>query len=447
MCHSENRLALILYNVSISQKLSYDNRFYKKYKIFINLYLSGAQYDQAIFSKGDECPRYIPYLRAANSSPIPQECDIVIIRSIIIRNATKGKGSCMDILNVSHRLGSYNIFIDDNTLPALKDYLAETYKGRMAAIITDDTVGPLYQQIVSSTVASSGLSCSSMCIRHGEESKSISVLQQVYTWLCSLGMTRSDLIIALGGGVVGDLAGFAASTFMRGLPFINIPTSLLAQVDSSIGGKVAVNLPLGKNLVGAFYQPKAVFICTDFLKTLEPRYLHDGLAEVIKYGCIRDSSIISVLSNTMCRDSLLNNIRELILKCLYIKKELVEKDELDTGDRMLLNFGHTIGHGIEKHYGYSMYTHGEAVGLGMVWITEKSEELGQTEPGTARQISSLLDALSLPARPDKTIRDSIIGTIAHDKKASGDRMHVVLLRKIGEGFIKEIPMSDIGRYI
>jgi len=353
----------------------------------------------------------------------------------------------MDKLSVTHRLGSYDIFIDSNALPALKNYLAETYKGRKAAIITDDTVGPLYDEIVSSVITESGISCSSMYIKHGEESKSMSSLQQVYDWLCSLGMTRADLIIALGGGVVGDLAGFAAATFMRGLPFINIPTSLLAQVDSSIGGKVAVNLPTGKNLVGAFYPPKAVFICTNSLKTLEPRYLHDGLAEVIKYGCIRDSSIISTLNHTTCRDDLLLNIREIILKCLYIKKELVEKDEMDKGDRMLLNFGHTIGHGIEKYYGYSRYTHGEAVGLGMVWITEKSEELGLTKPGTAKEISRLLDAFSLPSKIDKTIRNSIIDTISHDKKAAGNRMRLVLLKEIGEGFIKEIPMKDIGEYV
>ena len=353
----------------------------------------------------------------------------------------------MDVLSVTHRLGSYDIYIDNNTLHALASYLAASYEGRKAAIITDDPVGPLYQELVSSAVTSSGLTCSSMSIRHGEGSKSISVLQQVYTWLCSLNMTRSDLIIALGGGVVGDLAGFAASTFMRGLPYINIPTSLLSQTDSSIGGKVAVNLPLGKNLVGTFYPPAAVFICIDFLKTLEPRYLYDGLAEVIKYGCIKDPSIISILSRTTCHDDLLSSIRELILKCLTIKKELVEKDELDTGDRMLLNFGHTIGHGIEKHYNYSKYTHGEAVGLGMVWITEKSEKLGLTEIGTANRITSLLGNFSLPSSPDKSIRESVIGTILHDKKAGGDKMHLVLIKDIGKGFIKELPMSDIGKYI
>lgn len=353
----------------------------------------------------------------------------------------------MDILSIAHRLGSYDIFIDNNALPALQDYLEGAYKGRKAAIITDDTVGPLYEQMVYSAITDSGLNCSSMCIRHGEESKSMSTLQQVYTWLCSLRMTRADLIIALGGGVVGDLAGFAASTFMRGIPFINIPTSLLAQVDSSIGGKVGVNLPLGKNLIGTFYPPKAVFICTDFLKTLEPRYLHDGLAEVIKYGCIMDSSIISTLGGIMCRDELLASIRDIILKCLYIKKQLVEKDELDTGDRMLLNFGHTIGHGIEKYYNYSRYTHGEAVGLGMVWITEKSEELGLTNPGTAKQIIRLLEAFSLPCKIDKAIRDSIIDTISHDKKAAGNMMHLVLLKKIGEGVIREVPMKEIGRYV
>lgn len=353
----------------------------------------------------------------------------------------------MDILSVAHRLGSYDIFIDNNTLPALKKYLKKAYKGRKAAIITDDTVGPLYEEMVSSAVIESGLSCSSMHVKHGEESKSISTLQQVYDWLCTLEMTRTDLIIGLGGGVAGDLAGFAAATFMRGVPFINIPTSLLAQVDSSIGGKVAVNLPSGKNLVGAFYPPKAVFICTDFLRTLSPRYLHDGIAEVIKYGCIMDTSIISTLNSIRSRDDLMHNIREIILKCLYIKKHLVEEDELDRGNRMLLNFGHTIGHGIEKYYNYSRYTHGEAVGLGMVWITEKSEELGLTKPGTAKRIRSLLDAFSLPSTPDKTIRESILHTISHDKKAAGDRMHLVLIKDIGKGFIKEIPMMDIGKYV
>ena len=211
----------------------------------------------------------------------------------------------------------------------------------------------------------------------GEQSKNLTVLGQVYDELARAGLTRSDLILTLGGGVPGDFRRICGSyLFCAALIFIQVPTSLLAQIDSSVGGKVAIDLPSGKNLAGSFYQPKAVFIDPDLLKTLPLRFLHDGLAEAIKYGCIRDAGLFAQIAAVKSDQELLKQADSIIETCCNIKARIVEKDEFDTGERMLLNFGHTIGHAIEKCCGFTTYTHGEGVGIGMVQMTRQTEEAG-----------------------------------------------------------------------
>lgn len=353
----------------------------------------------------------------------------------------------MNTLSVKSSAGSYHIHIGKESIDRLSLSLKENYAGKRAAIITDSVVAPLYADEIKNLVAASGLDAHVIVIPSGEESKCIGMLQKLYSEFCNMNLTRTDLIIALGGGVVGDLSGFAAATFLRGVPYISIPTTLLSQVDSSIGGKTAVDLPEGKNLVGAFYPPKEVFINPDFLDTLSDRVFFDGLAEVIKYGCIMDTSILDILSEHTDRTSLKPYIAELILKSLAIKKKLVEEDEHDTGSRMLLNFGHTFGHAIEKHYKYSKYTHGEAVGMGMLHITRKSEELGETEKGTSDRILNLLNTWNLPAETKDDIKDDIESTVKLDKKTSGASIRLILLRKCGESFIKKITISDVSKYI
>jgi len=351
------------------------------------------------------------------------------------------------MLTVFHKNGQYNIYLNSSIVAELHNYISTKFRNRKAVIITDTTVNQLYGATIKELVCNSGAECNIVCIERGEGSKSLRVLEYVYSELCRLNITRSDLIIALGGGVVGDLTGLAAATFMRGISFISIPTTLLSQVDSCIGGKVAINLPHGKNLIGCFYHPSAVFICTSFLDTLEDRFFSDGLAEVIKYGCIKESPIIDILNKAANRHELMSYIKDIITASLKIKKEIVELDEFDTNIRMLLNFGHTIGHTIEKLYNYTTYTHGEAIGIGMAWITEKSEETGDTSPGTANTIKKLLERFSIPSTISKDIRKDILESIKLDKKSSGENINIVLLKRIGHAFIKNIAIKDMDMYI
>ena len=288
--------------------------------------------------------------------------------------------------NVHVELGSksYDIVIDRGLLPHVGSRIKTLLpKAEKIAVVTDSNVGPLYASLLRESLENAGFSVAML-------------MGTLYDGLATAGLTRSDALIALGGGVTGDMGGLAAATFLRGIPFIQIPTSLLATVDSSVGGKVAVDLSGGKNLVGAFYQPKAVFIDPDLLKTLPVRYLHDGLAEVIKYGCIMDKELFVMLEKIQSDEELLTHVDEIIEICCNIKARIVEHDEFDTGERMLLNFGHTLGHAVEKTFHFDRYSHGEGVGIGMVLLTRQSEELGLTERGTADRIAALLQKFQLP---------------------------------------------------
>ncbi|HEY5575426.1 MAG TPA: 3-dehydroquinate synthase, partial [Clostridiaceae bacterium] len=283
----------------------------------------------------------------------------------------------MRILEMDLGENSYKIYIEQDCLGNIGRYIAGCHPAcRRVAIITDDNVSGIYGKMLDESIREQGLDAIIISVKPGEGSKSLETLKMVYGRLSELKLTRTDMILTFGGGVVGDLGGFAAATYLRGIPYIQVPTSLLAQVDSSIGGKVAVDLPWGKNLVGSFYHPAAVFVDTVLLKTLEVRYLHDGLAEVIKYGFIKDEGILDELADCRNDEEILDKIDRVIFRCCSIKKKLVEQDEKDFGCRMLLNFGHTYGHAVEKYFGYEKYTHGEAVAIGMAHITRNSERLG-----------------------------------------------------------------------
>ncbi|GIM29527.1 3-dehydroquinate synthase [Clostridium polyendosporum] len=353
----------------------------------------------------------------------------------------------MRTLEVKLKDNSYNIYIQRGILSQIGQCLKENFKSNKIAIITDHNLNSLYGAVLNKTISDKGFIVKTISIKPGEESKCFDTLQQVYKELSDFKITRDDLIIAFGGGVVGDLCGFAASTYLRGIPYIQVPTSLLAQVDSSVGGKVAVDLPWGKNLVGSFYHPKAVFIDPELLKTLSKKFLHDGLAEVIKYGCIKDGKIIDKLMGYKDDEELLENIEEIIYTCCDIKRAVVESDEKDFGDRMLLNFGHTLGHAIEKYFNYGQYSHGEAVGIGMVEITKKSELLGITEEGTSKVIEKVLDKYELPYELPSMNRADILDTITLDKKNLGENINLIMIRKIGEGFINKVRINEIDSHI
>lgn len=341
---------------------------------------------------------------------------------------------------------TYNIEIAAGLLDQIGAKARVLSQAVKAAIISDSNVDPLYGERLERSLAASGFEVTRIVFAAGEQSKNLTVLGQVYDELARAGLTRSDLILTLGGGVPGDLGGFAAATFLRGIDFIQVPTSLLAQIDSSVGGKVAIDLPSGKNLAGSFYQPKAVFIDPDLLKTLPLRFLHDGLAEAIKYGCIRDAGLFAQIAAVKSDQELLEQADIIIETCCNIKARIVEKDEFDTGERMLLNFGHTIGHAIEKCCGFTTYTHGEGVSIGMVQMTRQTEKLGLTAAGTAEELSRVLKKFALPVSAVFDAQE-ILQAMALDKKKSGKKINLVIIEKIGVGRLHKIDWQDIPAYI
>lgn len=346
----------------------------------------------------------------------------------------------MKILKVNLPGREYHIHIGSGLLEKAGEIISEFTKGNKVAIITDTNVGPLYAEKVSKTLIDYDVSV--ITVEAGEKSKSLEVLQYVYTKLLDAGITRSDLIIALGGGVVGDLAGFASATFLRGVDFVQIPTTLLAQVDSSVGGKTAVDLPQGKNLVGSFCQPKAVIADSDTLKTLDDKILSDGMAEVIKYGAICDANLFELLSEIRDKKELFAKIPEIVYTCCRIKSEIVEKDEFDTGKRMILNFGHTFGHSIEKKCNFSEVTHGMAVAAGMVMAAKWGEKNGITSEGTSEKMECILKKYKLPISFDIT-RDEILASASVDKKNDGSMINLILIKSIGEAVIHKIDRNEI----
>ncbi|MBR4909504.1 MAG: 3-dehydroquinate synthase [Acidaminococcaceae bacterium] len=350
-------------------------------------------------------------------------------------------------VHVDLGLKSYEIEIERGLLPRLGRKIKTLLpKAEKAAVITDSNVGPLYASVLKKSLEKEGIAVTVLTFKAGEESKNLQTLGTLYDGLAEAGLTRSDAVIALGGGVTGDMGGLAAATFLRGVAFIQIPSSLLATVDSSVGGKVAVDLPSGKNLVGAFYQPKAVYIDPDLLKTLPVRYLHDGLAEVIKYGCIRDRDLFVTLENIQNDAELLNRADEIIETCCNIKARIVEQDEFDNGERMLLNFGHTLGHAVEKTFHFDRYSHGEGVSIGMVLLTRQSEKLGLTEYGTADRIAALLQKFQLPVNV-KMRQDDFLRAIALDKKKRGSSLTLILLKKIGDSFLQKVAFSNLPDFL
>ncbi|MEL7648956.1 MAG: 3-dehydroquinate synthase [Sedimentibacter sp.] len=320
-------------------------------------------------------------------------------------------------------------------------------RGKKAAVITDENVYSLYGKTLADSLEKENIECDFIVLQPGEQSKSLETLKGVYSNLAGMGITRGDMIIALGGGVMGDLAGFAAATYLRGIDLVQVPTSLLAQIDSSIGGKVAVDLEEGKNLIGSFYHPKLVLIDPDVLVSLPERFVKDGLGEAIKYGCIRDEMLFERLLDIKTKKVLFENMEDIIHSCLTIKKETVEHDEKDNGLRMTLNFGHTIGHVIEKYFNYEKYSHGEAVSMGMHRITAKSEALGLTEKGTADRIRKILDNYEIEHRFPLMNQEDMLKTAALDKKNISGHMNLILLKNIGNCFIQRIPVQDLNKYI
>lgn len=298
-----------------------------------------------------------------------------------------------------HASQTYPIWIGRGLLGQCGTYLKQQTKAQTAAVITDDHVDCYYGDIVTKSLEENGFRTIKFVFPHGEASKCSKTLNQIYDFLCENNITRTDCLVALGGGVVGDITGFAAATYLRGLDYLQIPTSLLAQVDSSVGGKTAIDLTGGKNLVGAFKQPVAVLCDLDTLHTLPKLFLADGMGEVIKYGMIRDEKLFTLLEQHTL-ETVSEVMDEIVPTCIDIKRDVVEHDEFDTGERMILNFGHTLGHAVESYYHYETYTHGSAVAAGMCMMTKAT-----CTPELYVRLCDCVKAYDLPTEVDAPVRN------------------------------------------
>ncbi len=353
----------------------------------------------------------------------------------------------MKTLTVALPGREYDILIERGLLSQTGQHVrAVLPKAAKLAVVTDSNVEPLYGKHVLDSLTAAGFEAELFPIPAGEESKNPSQLARLWEGFMNFGLTRTDGVVALGGGVVGDLAGFAAATVLRGVALVQIPTTLLAQVDSSVGGKVAVDLKAGKNLAGAFYQPKLVLMDPDVLNTLNlPRFM-DGMAEVIKYGCIWDAEFFDFLTARPSRESLMADAEHILYTSCDIKRKVVIEDELDTGLRMILNFGHTLGHAYELAGHYVEWSHGEAVAAGMCAAAKLGVALGTTPPELPGRLEDALASLGLPTLIHCTAEE-YAAAIGLDKKGAGSDITLILLDQMGHAVPHKMPKARLMRLL
>lgn len=345
----------------------------------------------------------------------------------------------MKKLTLEHNQGAYDIFIEKGIFKNLSKQL-ENFNFSGGLVITDKNVYALYKKEIDA------LGYPIISVMPGENSKTLNVYRKVIEDVITSGLSRDGVILAIGGGVVGDLAGFVAATYLRGVPFIQVPTTLLAQVDSSIGGKVAVNSKHGKNLIGNFYQPKAVFIDPEFLRTLQPREIRSGMGELIKHGMIQSEELFQMIEKAKGFEELYMSIEEVLKASLMIKKQVVEEDTFDYGRRMILNFGHTIGHGIEKEAETDAIAHGEAIAIGMAIITKIYEAKGETTKGLYERLVSLLKDYDLPYETKTPLKD-LFQYIEKDKKIMNNQINVIVPKSLGRVEIKTYTLNTFKRIL
>jgi len=331
---------------------------------------------------------------------------------------------------------SYPVLAGGGLLPRTGDLVRKHLPatGRRVAIVTDSNVGPLYESTIAESLRREGFDPVTITVAAGEASKSMEEVTSICREMIRAGLDRKSWLVALGGGVVGDLAGFAAAIFQRGIPCVQLPTTIVSQVDSSVGGKTGVNTPEGKNLIGAFHQPRLVLADTDTLATLPGREYREGFAEVIKHAAIRDSEL---LDQVACPETVRTRLPAIIARNISIKAAVVEEDERETtGTRALLNFGHTIGHAIESAGGYGRFLHGEAISLGLVAALRLSETVAGLESADSRRIIECLHAWELPTRlPSDLATTSILEAMKRDKKFEAGQIRFVVIDRIGHAFV------------
>ncbi|MBI2194309.1 MAG: 3-dehydroquinate synthase [Planctomycetes bacterium] len=345
----------------------------------------------------------------------------------------------MRSIQVSGSIGKYTIEVAWGSLASLGECVAGMVTSRRTALLTDERVWAIWGRAAEGSLRAAGLDLTLLVRPPGEEQKSFRVVQEIYDKLVGAGFDRKCVLIVLGGGVLGDVGGFVAATYMRGIPYVQVPTTLLAQVDSSVGGKVAINHPRAKNLIGAFYAPIGVLIDPALLKSLPKADLAAGMAEVIKYGIIRDEDFFRYLSDH--RDEIFAHSRDVlehvIATSCQVKAEVVSKDEKESGLRMILNYGHTVGHALEAAEGYGRYRHGEMVSIGMMAAARMSERLGIAAPGLVEQHAQVLSRFGLPTRCPVPDYEDVMSRMYLDKKATDRHLRFILATRIGEVVVSD----------
>ncbi len=330
----------------------------------------------------------------------------------------------------------YEVLIGNKMLDRLPELMECLVKAKKVVIITDDNVDKFYGERILKSFEDSRYEALKFVFCHGEENKSIKTVEEILEFMAQNSVTRSDCIIALGGGITGDISGFCAASYLRGIDFIQVPTTFLAAIDSSVGGKTGVNLKAGKNLAGAFYQPRLVICDTDTFDTLPAENFKEGVCEAIKYGVICDKNLFEKFMGDISQE-----LSEIITRCVTIKSEIVSRDEFDTGERQLLNFGHTIGHAIEKCTNFSI-SHGIAVGIGMAMIAKASEVLGYSKEPCFDKIKAALKKNGIPYKCNCT-PDELIAVMGKDKKRMGDSITFVIPEKIGKCVLMKTQISHV----
>ena len=337
-------------------------------------------------------------------------------------------------VNASHQ---YDVMIGSGVLSHLGDLLSERYKGTTTVIVSDHNVYKLYGEQATKSLEAAGHRVLHFVFPAGEAHKTIQTYGEIVEFLAKNHVTRSDILIALGGGVTGDMAGFAAATYLRGIPYVQIPTSLLAMVDSSVGGKTAIDLSVGKNLVGAFYQPSLVLCDIEALNTLPKENFLEGCAEIIKYAILYDADLFKHLQAHGT-----NFDREYVIsRCVELKRDVVAQDEFDIGARQKLNYGHTFGHGIELNSDFTI-SHGKAVAIGMVIAAKSGIQLGLCNQETFQLIAQIIRQFELPTTTDYSA-EALSQAALSDKKRFGDHIHLIIPKKIGECVIYRAPVEDL----
>ncbi len=332
----------------------------------------------------------------------------------------------------------YDVCIGPGLLPQLGLRAKELLPGRSVCIVSDDTVAALYEKTARRSLEEAGFTVYTYVFPHGEESKSGGQFLDLLGFLAQHHLTRADGLVALGGGVTGDLTGFAAACYLRGVGYLQVPTSLLAMVDSSVGGKTAIDLPQGKNLCGAFYQPRLVLCDTDALATLPMEVFYDGCAEVIKYGVLGSRTLFEALKARP-------DWTKVVSQCVELKRQLVEEDEFDTGRRQMLNLGHTLGHAVEKNSNFAL-SHGKAVAIGMAMIARGAEEKGFCTKETRDDVIALLRQYHLPTETEQPVEE-IYATALGDKKRQGNTLTLVVPEEIGRCRLETIPVEELKAWI